>query len=48
MYITVSLLIFYLIVRNFISGKARMGIKVFMVFIGAYEIFRLIYHLFVK
>lgn len=48
MYITISLLIFYLIGRDFISEKARLGVKVFMVLIGAYEISRLIYNLFVK
>ena len=48
MVITVSLLIFYFVVGNFISGKVRIGVKVFMVLIGAYEISRLIYHSFVK
>lgn len=46
--ITVSLLIFYFIVRNFVSDKVRIGAKVFIVLIGVYEISRLIYHSFVK
>ena len=46
--ITVSLVIFYFIVRNFLSHKVRIGAKVFMVLIGVYEISRLIYHSFIK
>lgn len=46
--ITVSLLIFYFIVRNFLSNKVRMGIKAFAILIGIYELSRLAYHSFVK
>lgn len=46
--ITVSLLIFYFILRNFFPDKVRMGVKIFAVLIGAYEVSRLTYHFFVK
>ena len=47
--ITVSLLVFYFVVRNFLPDKVRTGVKVFAVLIGFYELFsRLVYHSFIK
>gem|GEM_PF-4994077 len=45
MYITVSLLIFYFLLKNLFSDKIRFGFKLTIMAVAFYELIRWIYHL---